>query len=221
MNDSRTLTLDDLTNLFDDVDPNETLADETPENTGVPTLAPIPTGKYGAKLIAFDVDRDQNGDVRNKKNFQVDIKITSPEKFEGRTVRFLRVSGESKKRKGSNGQEYRYTELFDLVHGFDPAYSCNNSLETASKFLVERVADGEPVSVQIDWKAWDSKHFDAQNGATMQDGSEEKKKLFKECSFKGMKHFQADGTLLNPASGNLLKARPYIRWVYIPKAQTA
>lgn len=219
MTESRTLTLDDLTNLFDDVDPSETLADEVPENTGVPTLAPMPAGKYGVRLMSFDVDRDQNGDVRNKKIFATDIKIATPEKLEGRTVRFLKVSGETKKR-NVKGTTFNYTELFDLVHGFDPEFACQNSLETASRFLIERVSDQAIVEVQLDWKAWDGKHFDAMNGATMQDGTDEKKALFKACSFKGQRHFQADGSLLNPASGNMLKARPYIRWVYIPKAAT-
>jgi hypothetical protein len=212
MSESRTLTLDDLTNLFDDVDPSETMADEVPENTGTPTLAPIPSGKYGVKLIAFDVDRDMNGDVRNKKNFSTDVKIVDPEKFEGRSVRFLKVSGETRKRK-NKGVEYKYTELFDLCKGFDADFVANGSLDVAARFLIERIADGSIVYVQLDWKAWDGKHFDAMNGSTLQDGSEEKKALFKACSFKGQRHFQADGTLLAP-SGNLLKARPYIRWTY-------
>lgn len=223
MDNARTLTTDELLNLFDDIEPVE--HDETPENTGVPTLAPVPAGKYGIQLVAIDVDRDQQGAVRNKQQFVVDMKVTVPPPSaswaEGRTVRFIRVSGKTSKRKGKDGIERPFVELFDLVHAFDPTFNCANSLERAALFLLERVADGATAYVQLDWKAFDTKHFNASNGDTLQDGSDEKKALFKACAIRGQKHFQPDGTLINPASGNLLKANVYMKWAYVPAVTAA
>lgn len=219
--DSPTLTLDDLTNLFDDVAPAE--HDESPDNTGVPVLAPLPSGKYGVHLLTIDVDRNQDGSVRSKTRFVCDFKVTDPpadaQWAEGRKVRFIRLSGESRKRK-INGIDKAYVELFDLVHAFDPTFACNGSIQTALGFLLEKIADNSTCYIQLDWKAWDSKYWQSQSGDTLAEG-DEKKALRKACSFQGMKRFGVDGTALNPASGHLLKAQSYMKWAYIPKTPSA
>jgi hypothetical protein len=216
--DSKTLTLDDLTNLYDDIDAADVAADETPENTGVPALTPPHAGKYQVRLTSIDVDRDQNGDIRDKLNFNCDLTIAEGP-LEGRKVRFIKISGKSKTRK-VKGVDMKYTELVDLVHGFDPDFNVQNSPDRAVRFLLERINDNSVASVQLDWKAFDTKHFNAQNGDTLQDGSAEKKALFKACAIRGQKNFESDGTLINPASGNALKARAYVKWVYVPTRST-
>lgn len=215
--DSPSLTLDDLTNLFDDIDTVD--HDDSPENTGVPTLAPPPAGKYGVQLVAFDVDRNQDGTVRNKHRFVCDFKIVDPPAdaafMQDRKVRFIRVTGESRKRT-VNGVQRSYVELFDLVHAYDPSFACNGSLGTASQFLLERIAESAICYIQLDWKAWDTKHWQAQSGDSLSEG-DAKKQLYKECGIRGQRKFGHDGTFLNPASGNLLKAQPFMKWAYIPK----
>lgn len=213
--ESKTLTLDELSNLVDDLEPIE--VDEVPENTGVPVLGPIPAGAYVVQLASFDFDRDQNGDIRDKNKFVLDLKVVEPEALAGRLVRFIRITNGQKTRI-NKGVTYKFTELSDLVKGFDADFSIQNSPERAIRFLLERIADNGTVKVQLDWKAFDKKHFEAQNGDTLQDGSPEKKQLFKECFIRGQKNFDPDGTLLNPASGNALKANVYLRWTYNRKS---
>lgn len=213
--ESKTLTLDELSSLVDDLDPME--VDEVPENTGVPTLGPIPAGKYKVQLASFDFDRDQNGDIRAKDRFQMDLRVADPDsRFDGRTIRFIRITNQAKTRQ-NKGVTYKFTELGDLVKGFDREFNINNSAERAIRFLLERIADNSTVEVQLDWKAFDKRHSEAQNFDSLQDGSEEKKKLGREIFVRGQKNFDPDGTMINPASGNLLKANVYLRWTYPAK----
>lgn len=218
--ESRTLTLDDLTNLFDDVEPAE--HDDSANNSPVPNIAPIPSGKYGVMLTSLDVDRDQTGAVRNKKRFTLDVKVVDAPATaafaQDRLIRFLRVTGESYKRKGKDGGEVSYVELFDLVHAFDRTFNCNNSLDTATRFLLEQMQSNAVGYLQLDWKAWDTKYWQACNGDSMESGSDEQKALRKACSIKGMKRFGPDGTMVNEISGNLLKAQVYMKWAYPSKA---
>lgn len=212
--DSKTLTLDELSSLVDDLDPME--VDEVPENTGVPVLGPIPAGRYRVQLVSFDFDRDQSGDIRDKSKFQLDLRVADEDnRFDGRTIRFIRITNKQKTRL-NKGITYNFTELTDLVKAFDPEFNIQNSPERAIRFLLERIADNSTCDVQLDWKAFDKRHFESQNGDSMQDGSPEKKQLFKEAFIRGQKNFDPDGTLINPASGNLLKANVYMRWAYIP-----
>jgi hypothetical protein len=213
--ESKTLTLDELSDLVDDLDPME--VDEVPENTGVPVLGPIPAGKYRVQLVSFDFDRDQNGDIRDKQKFVLDVRVADEEnRFDGRVVRFLRITNHQKTRV-NKGVTYKFTELTDLVKGFDPEFNIQNSPERAIKFLLERIADNATVDLQLDWKAFDKKYSESMNFDTMLDGTPEKKALAKDIFIRGQKNFDTDGTLINPASGNLLKANVYLRWVYIPK----
>jgi hypothetical protein len=212
--------LDELTNLYDDLDVADTQADESPEAiaSATPSIGPIPSGKYGVKILSLDVDRDKDGNVRNKLLYVLDFEVLTPDKFAGRKVRFIRVNAKSQTRKTKSG-DVKFTELFDLVHAFDPEFKVNSSVERAVRFLLERIQDNALAHIQIDWKAWDSKYFELMNGPTLTDGSEEKKNLAKACSFRGMKKFALDGTVLNPLSGNTLKANAYMKFAYMPKPE--
>lgn len=214
--EAKSLTLDDLTNLFDDLDPND-IATETNENyADAPSPAPIAPAKYGMQLKTIDVDRDQNGTVRNNKQFVCDFMVVDPQAQEGRVVRFIRVSMEAKKRV-LGGVEKRYNEIVDLIRAFDADFDWQNDPQAALRFLLECVAENRIAYLQIDWKAWDTKWFESKNGDSLQRGSPEHKALFNECYIRGARKFEKDGTYLSPASGNLLKARPFISRTYPAK----
>lgn len=207
--ESKTLTLDELTNLFDDVNPDDVAVEAPDTYADAPAPAPIAAGKYGVQLISLDLARDMNGEIRSKKDFVADVKIADPETAAGRVVRFLRISAESKKRR-DGAVEKKYSELGDLVRAFDATFNWQNSPEMAVRFLLEKIADNAIGYVYFDWKAWDNKLFEERGGPSLLNGTDEKRKLYTECSVRGMKRFDKDGTVVNAASGNVLKARVFI-----------
>lgn len=216
METARTLTLDDLTNLFDDLDPTEIATESNDNYADAPSPAPLAAGKYGVQLKAIDVDRDQAGTVRNNKQFVCDFNVVDPEDKAGRVVRFIRVSMETKKRT-IGGIEKRYNEVVDLIRAFDAEFDWQNNPQAALRFLLECVAENRIAFVQIDWKAWDTKFFDVRNGASLERGSAEHKILLNQVMIRGARKFDKDGTYLSPDSGNLLKARPFISRTYPAK----
>lgn len=216
--ESKSLTLDELTNLFEDIDPNELAHDDSPDNTGIPNLAPFPAGKYGVRPTAIDVDRDQAGAVRDRLKFKVDFVVTDPptvaEWSRDKSLRFIQVSGRSQ----IDFQTKKpFIELFRLCKGFEATFDAHNSLDVAVRFLLEKAAENATAYIQLDWKGFDSDYFKTQGGESMQDGSTEKKALYKACTFRGHSKFDPDGTVLNTVSGNIVKAKPYLRWTYPAK----
>jgi hypothetical protein len=170
-----------------------------------PAPAPLPAGKYRLRLMKIERDADRATGVP-RKSFTASF-VVAEGPSEGRPVNFISVSTNVYPRT-AGGRTANVCELGDFIRAFDKTYHLN-SIEGGKRFLDEKVADGAVCTLYLDWKAWDTKHWQDRNGGSL--SRDEQKALRKECDIKGMRKFNADGTVTNPISGNVLKARLFMR----------
>ena len=182
--------------------------------------APVPEGNYRLRL-EIGLDKDDSGKVRGLTDeagkFYPTILITKgevvegPEGTEGRSaVSYERVYTKPYPRgTGMANGLSDLTRSFDQTRGFS---NFNDGFE-----LLSELAQNETMRCRVRWEAFDSDYFDervkAVAGSRENLTKEQKKMLNKECSIRGQKNFEPNGTVKGP-SGAVLTARARISSFY-------
>lgn len=212
---------------------SETLEDDLGVSAGTDyqdPLQPSPPkeGNYRLKVVKMSLDKNQDGSIRLTDNKYPTIvlervEIVEPAEMEGKVgVMFERIYTKPFERvKGAplaNG-------LADITRAFDITKTWSR-VQDGLDILDQMVDAGETFRARLEWNAYDSDHYKAQIAALGGEDSaskEDKKRIRKECTIRGMKRFKqsSDGAYLPIVvgpSGNTLTARAKIA-TYFPSHQ--
>ena len=178
--------ISEVMNLQDDIFEGEVAGvEEYADQTGFTLL---PEGTYYFKINKYSIDRDQQGFIRNPKapTFVLEeIEVVNGD-LAGRKAFFLRVRSNSYERQPG----VRASELGDLMRAIDPLFDWENRVTLADEQIARAVAQGTAIKARLRWSAFDSAHWNANDGSQLD--KPEQKALGKECRLSGMKNFPKD-----------------------------